>query len=372
MHEQDLLITQIEIYKLSIPLKKPFIISLGTILNAENIIVVIRTSTGISGFGECSPFMTINGESQDTCFIVGQYLAKSLKGKNPLDIEGCTTLLDKIIYANTSIKSAFDIALHDIASRHSKVPLYKFLGGKNNKILVTDYTISIGDPKKMADDALKIKKEGYQVIKVKLGEDADTDVERIKAIRKAIGKHLPLRIDANQGWNIKTAIDVLQTFKNYNIQYCEEPISRFDFMYLNRVRKKSPIPIMTDESCFDERDAKRLIQLKACDMFNLKLGKSSGLYKAKKIIALAEKENMMMQVGGFMESKITMTANAHLALSNKNILYCDFDTPLMFAEDPVSDGIIYKKKGIIKVPETPGLGASINKEWLDKLEKIIV
>ena len=81
---------------------------------------------------------------------------------------------------------------------------------------------------------------------------------------------------------------------------------------------------------------------------------------------------MVMQVGGFMESKITMTANAHLALASPNILYCDFDTPLMFAEDPVSGGIIYKENGIIEVPETHGLGAWIEREKLESMEKVII
>ena len=370
--KDDIQITQIEIYKLSISLKEPFHISLGTIFNADNVVVVIRTSKGISGFGECSPFMSINGESQSTCFVVGELLAKKLKEKNPLNIEGCMNVMDKTIYANTSIKSAFDIALHDIAAQHAGVPLYKFLGGKKNKKLITDYTVSIGEPAKMASDALKIKKDGYRVIKVKLGENKETDVERIKAIRKTIGNKIPIRIDANQGWNVKEAIATLQALKDYNIQYCEEPIPRWDFMNLKKVKKKSPIPVMADESCFDDHDAKRLIQLGACDMFNLKLGKSSGLFKAKKIIALAEKENMIMQVGGFMESKIAMTANAHLALTSKNILHCDFDTPLMFAEDPVSGGIIYKENGIVEVPDTVGLGAWIEKEMLDKLGKVVV
>ncbi len=372
MTAPGLQITQIELYKLFIPLKEPFVISLGTIINAENIIVVIRTGKGISGFGECSPFMSINGESQGTCFLVGQYLAKELKGKNALDIVGCMEAMDKKIYANTSIKSAFDIALHDIASQHAGVPLYTFLGGEKNKTLVTDYTVSIGNPQKMAADAFKIKEAGYPVIKVKLGESKEMDVARIKAIRKTIGNKIPIRIDANQGWDVKTAIKILHALKDYNIQYCEEPIPRWDFMNLKKVKKKSPIPVMADESCFDHHDAKRLIQMGACDMFNLKLGKSSGILKAKKIIALAEKENMTMQVGGFMESKITMTANAHLALSSKNILHCDFDTPLMFAEDPVSGGIVYKENGIIEVPETAGLGAWIDKEWLDKLENVVI
>jgi len=281
-------------------------------------------------------------------------------------------LMDKIIYANTSIKSAFDIAMHDIAAQYAGVPLYKFLGGKNNKTLITDYTISLGTPEKMAADAVTIKEAGFQVIKVKLGEGHDADVERIKAIRKAIGKKLPLRIDANQGWDADTAIKTLKSLGKYHIQYCEEPIPRWDFYNLKRVKDKSPIPVMADESCCDHHDAKKLITLKGCDMFNLKLGKSSGLLKAKKITALAEKAKMGMQVGGFMESKIAMTANAHLALSSKYILHCDFDTPLMFAEDPISGGIVYKDKGVIEVPETPGLGAWIEEEGLAKLEKIVI
>jgi L-Ala-D/L-Glu epimerase len=287
MSAQDLQIIQTELYKLSIPLKEPFVISLGTIHNVENVIVVIRTNKGIAGFGECSPFMTINGENQSTCFIVGQYLAKALKGKDPLDIEGCMNVMDKIIYGNTSIKSAFDIAMHDIAAQYAGVPLYKFLGGEKNKILITDYTVSIGDPQKMATDALKIKHAGFPVIKVKLGEDEKSDVARVQAIRKAIGKKIPVRIDANQGWDVKTAIKTLQALKDYNIQFCEEPIPRWDFMNLGKVKRKSPIPVMADESCSDHHDAKRLIRLGACDMFNLKLGKSSGLLKAQKIIALA-------------------------------------------------------------------------------------
>ncbi|HEY5407027.1 MAG TPA: enolase C-terminal domain-like protein, partial [Ginsengibacter sp.] len=229
MNEQHLEITQIELYKLLIPLKEPFVISLGTIYNAENIILIIRTNNGLSGFGECSPFMTINGESQSTCFLIGEMLAKKLKGKNALDIEDCVNVMDKTIYGNSSIKSAFDIALHDIASQHAVKPLYQFLGGKKSKQLITDYTISMGEPAKMASDALKLKRAGYLVIKVKLGENKKADVERIKSIRKVIGKKIPIRIDANQGWDVKTATKTLAALKEYNIQFCEEPIPRWDF-----------------------------------------------------------------------------------------------------------------------------------------------
>src|SRR5437762_2260857 len=369
MAKKNCQIGSIGIYKLVIPLKEPFVISLGAQYNAESVVVVIKAGD-YTGFGECSPYMSINGESIDTCFIVAQYLAKILQGRNALDIKECVQAMDKTIYGNSSIKSAFDMALYDIASQQAQLPLYKFLGGKNNKTLATDYTVSLGDAGKMAENAKKYKDQGFPVIKVKLGESKDKDAERIHLIREAIGYELPLRIDANQGWDIKTAIATLKELKRYNIQHCEEPIARWDFMRLRKVRKKSPIPIMADESCCDHHDAERLIDLKACDLLNIKLGKSSGIYDALRIIKLAEKAKMKMQVGAFMESRLGMTAFAHLALCSDNIHYCDFDTPLMFVEDPVTGGLTYHENGVVKVPETAGLGASIQGERLDRMEKI--
>lgn len=366
-------ISTIELYKLYIPLNEPFVISLGAIYQVENVVVIIHTTDGYKGYGECSPYKTINGESVDTCFIVGQYLAKVLKGQNALDIAHCSYLMDKIIYANTSIKSAFDMALHDIAAQQSGQPLYQFLGGEKNKTLTTDMTVSISDPQKMKSDAMRFKAEGFPVIKVKLGEGKDMDVTRIKAIREGIGYDMPLRIDANQGWaNAEDAIDILQALQPYNIQHCEEPIPRWQFMQLNKISAASPIPIMADESCCDEHDAERLIQLNACPLFNIKLGKSSGFYKAMKIISLAATAGKHMQIGGFMESRLGMTAAAHLALVNPYILHCDFDTPLMFTKDPVRGGIQYKENGVIEVPETPGLGAVIADDFLREAEKVVL
>ncbi len=367
---QPLTISKIELFKLSIPLIEPFTTSLGTDTDAENVLVKIFTKEGIIGIGECSPYMPINGESQDTCYIVGQYFAKALIGKNPLDIEACIQLMDRIIYANSSIKSAFDIALYDIASQHAGLPLYQFIGGENNKTLVTDYTVSVGEPEQMAKDALKIKNQGYPAIKVKLGKNGPTDVARIKAIRAAVGNEIPIRIDANQGWKVKEAIETLNALAVYDIQHCEEPIARWKFMKLPKLKKHSPIPIMADECCGDEHDAEKLIALNACQYFNIKLGKSGGIYKGLKIVRLAEAAGIHLQVGAMLESRIAMTAFAHFALCSPMIEHYDFDTALMFKEDPVTGGIQYKANGVITITETPGLGATIEDAWLQKMEKV--
>ncbi|MCW3075216.1 MAG: dipeptide epimerase [Flaviaesturariibacter sp.] len=366
-------IQSVELHKLLIPLKEPFVISLGPINDVQNVVVIIRTADGCAGYGESSPYMTINGESVDTCLVVGQYFAQVLKGKNALDIEGCVEAMDRLIYGNSSIKSAFDMALHDIAAQHAGVPLYQFLGGSKNKVLETDMTVSIGAPEKMKSDAVRFKEEGFPAIKVKLGEGKDIDVERIRAIREGIGYDLPLRIDANQGWGTAdNAIEILQALHQFGVEHCEEPIARWRFMELGRVSKNSPIPIMADESCGDDHDAERLISLKACQMFNIKLGKSGGFHKGLKIAQLGDAAGMHLQVGGFMESRLGMTAAAHLALANDAIHHCDFDTPLMFTEDPVIGGIRYLAKGVIDVPEVPGLGAVIDEGYLEGAEKVII
>jgi L-Ala-D/L-Glu epimerase len=366
------LITSIELYKLSIPLKQPFVISLGPQYDADNVIVLIKTKEGLMGWGECSPYMSINGESMDTCFLVGQYLANSLKGKDALDIEACTKEMNAIITRNENIKSAFDMALYDIAAQHAQLPLYKFLSGSKNKIISTDMTVGLGTPEKMAKEALEYKQAGFPSIKVKLGTTTEADVERIKAIRVAIGNEHPLRIDANQGWTVETAIATLQVLGTYNIEHCEEPIAKWNFMELPHVRRNSPIKIMADESCFDHHDAANLARINAVDYFNIKLGKSGGIFNALKIVETAKTNNIHLQVGCFMESRLAITALVHFAYSSDLIVHYDLDTPLLLKEDPVVGGMVFKENGVVEIDEAIGIGARIEESYLKNCEKVVI
>lgn len=128
---------------------------------------------------------------------------------------------------------------------------------------------------------------------------------------------------------------------------------------------------MADECCGDDHDAERLIALNACDYFNIKLGKSGGIFKALKMARMAEAAGLHLQVGAMIESRLAMTAFAHFALSSPNIVHFDFDTALMLREDPVTGGIIYKANGVVEVPEAIGLGATVSEEWLGRWEKVV-
>ncbi len=365
-------IQQIEVYKAPVRLKKPFKISLGSYAYASNIVIVLRTTDGLVGFGECSPFMSIHGESMETAYVVAQYLAKGLIGADAVDTVANASRMDAIIYGNACIKSAFNIAMYDLAAQYAKLPLYKFLGGTNNKQLRTDYTISLDRIAHMLADAEAIIQAGFKIIKAKLGGTKEEDVERIRQIRKFVGPDIIIRIDANQGWNVQDAAAILQALEPFNIQHCEEPISRSLYEELPAIRRASKIRVMADESCCDHLDAQRLINIQAVDSFNIKLSKSAGIDKARKIITLAEKHVMDVQLGGFLESRLGFTAAAHLALTSNAIKHIDFDTPLMFQEDPVVGGLVYKEAGLIEVPEAIGLGAAYDPAYLARLEKILI
>jgi len=369
---ENIVITTIEIIKLNLPYKEPFVISLGVIESATNVVVKIHTNSELTGMGECAPFMTIVGETQETVFELSKQMAKLLKGKDPFAIEDRLTEIDRAVAGNYTMKSAFDMALYDLLAKKAQLPLYKLLGGSNTREIYTDMTISIGSPEKVANDALAFQKAGFPAIKVKLGTKTKDDVARIKAIREAVGEDYPIRIDANQGWDTITAINTLQALGKYNIEHCEEPIPKWNNKDLVKVRENSPIPIMADESVFDHHDAFKLASMGACDFFNIKFSKSGGIHNALKINAIAEASGIKCQVGCMSESRFALTALMHFVLSSKNIVHYDMDSSLMLAEDPVTGGIQYQGKGKWILEEAIGIGADFKEEVLHSMESVTI
>ena len=261
----------------------PFTIATGTMYYAQNIFIRVHTDEGITGVGECSAFPMITGETQETCFAMAKDFASLWKNKNALAIEERMKELHAFAAYNNTAKSAFDMALYDIAAQNANLPLYKFLGGDNIKKLETDLTIGINSPQQMAEQAKEFIERGVRILKIKLGKNAKEDVQRIELINETVGKEIKLRIDANQGWNYDDAVYVLTALKNYNIEFCEQPLHKNNDSLLPQVRKISPVKIMADESVFDHYDAIRLIDADACNYINIKFAKSSGILEAKRI-----------------------------------------------------------------------------------------
>jgi len=350
---------------------EPFVIATETCYAAENIFLKVTTDHGITGVGECSPFPMLVGETQDTCFMVGKNLAKISIGKDPRQIQERMNEFDQFIAYNTTIKSAFDMAFHDIAAKEKGLPLYQYLGGMK-KPIQTDLTIGISSPESMAAKAVQFVADGVKTIKVKLGKNGQEDIQRIKLIREAIGYQIGLRTDANQGWDYKTAAAVLNAIEPYNIEFCEQPMhNRYDNL-LPALKKKVGIPIMADESVFDHYDADRLIQNESCSYINIKLAKSGGICEAIKIADTAAQHGVKCMLGGMVESRLALTGKVHLAMAHNNIHFYDLDTCLLgHLTDPVTGGARYKNY-FLELDDIPGIGADIDPDFLKDAESITI
>jgi L-Ala-D/L-Glu epimerase len=360
-------ITYTEIWKFSIPMH-PFTIATGTLDYAQNIFIRLHVEEGLFGVGECSAFPMISGETQATCFEMAKDFAAIWKGKDAMAIAERMDDLHRFTAFNSTAKSAFDMALYDLAAKKAGQPLYQFLGGKKKEI-ETDLTIGIGQPLEMARTAMAFKENGVRMIKIKLGKNAKEDVERVERIRQAVGQEMILRIDANQGWSPDMAALALTQMGPCNIQFCEQPIRHWDDKELPALRKISPIPLMADESVFDHHDAKRLIDADACDFVNIKLAKSGGMLEAALINECCEKNRIPCMMGGMLESRLALTCFAHFALAHDNIIFYDLDTCLLgHQSDPVIGGIQYRGY-FLELSAAPGIGADVSNEFLEQCQK---
>lgn len=260
------------------------------------------------------------------------------------------------IEGNTSAKAAVDMALYDLFTQEKGIPLYKYLGGYRDKV-ETDITISINEPEEMAADAVEVVQQGFSALKLKVGIDSEKDIQRVKAIRDAVGNDMKIRLDANQGWEVDEAINTIRKIEElgFDVELVEQPVKARDFEGMKKVKDSVNTIIMADESCFSPEDARRLLEMKAADVLNIKLMKCGGIYKALQIIEIAEEFGVECMLGCMVESKISLTAAAHLAAAKKTITRVDLDAAILLKEDPVIGGF-NKDIPWFSLSDAPGLG----------------
>ncbi|BAC14921.1 muconate cycloisomerase [Oceanobacillus iheyensis HTE831] len=360
-------ITSVETFIGSVPLHTPFKTALRTVTVAESIIVKITSEDGYVGWGEAPPTHVITGESLASIeYAIHHVIKPFLIGNSLSTYERIFEQLQACMIGNTSAKAAVDMAIYDLLAQYAKLPLYQYLGGYHSEI-ETDYTVSVNTVEEMVRDANQYKLNGFSILKVKVGKDQiETDMERIKAIRQSVGNEVRIRLDANQGWNPKEAVKVIQKMEDLqlNIELVEQPVIAKDLEGLKFVTDRTETPIMADEAVFSIHDARQVLENKAADLINIKLMKSGGIHQARKIATLAQSYGIECMVGSMIETKLGISAAAHFAASHPVVTRFDFDAPLMLSGDLVHGGVIYKGSHL-SFSEDYGLGiCGIRSEFL--------
>jgi o-succinylbenzoate synthase len=350
-------IRHIETMLLTTPLKKPFKTALRQTSVSESIIVKIHSDDGQIGFGGAAPTAVITGDTLDSITgAIVNYISPAILGMDIEELEIIMKRLHGSIYRNTSAKAAIDMALYDLFGKHFKMPLYKYFGGARKEI-ESDITVSVNSPEEMAWDATEYIKRGYTTLKTKVGLDSQLDIIRVKKIREAVGNDVKLRLDANQGWIAKEAVRTIRKLEDMgmDIELVEQPVKAHDVEGLKYVTDNVDTPIMADESLFLPEDGFRILKLRAADILNIKLMKCGGLHNALKINAMAESCGVECMLGSMIESKIGITAAAHLACGKLNITRADLDAVDLMAEDPIEGGVQVTGSRHV-IPDSYGLG----------------
>lgn len=350
-------ITDIKFQRAGFRFTEPFKVAFVVMEGYDTLVVKIETDEGIFGFGEAAPMEFVTGDNLETALCVGKEFRELLIGQDPLAIGEIHRLMDGRYIYNTAIKAAIDLACYDIAARKMGVPLYKYLGGVRN-FVESDVTIGIASPEEMAAKANEWVLKGWNILKIKLGENTETDLERIRRIRETVGPDVVLRVDANQGWAVKESIRVSRSLEQFKVELIEQPVAYWDIDGLREIRRASDVDIVADESCHGPMDAARLAKQEAVDGINIKLMKCGGIYPALKINAIAEANGIYCMVGCMGESRIANAAGMHFAAACKNVKKIDLDAAFFTRNNWIEGGYSHDG-GKCTLLESPGLGITV-------------
>ncbi|REF38121.1 mandelate racemase/muconate lactonizing enzyme family protein [Thermasporomyces composti] len=356
-------ITEVRCHPVSAPLHTPFVTALRRATTSESLLVEVLDDDGNSGWGEAPEVWRVTGESMagaQAC-VMGP-LRDALVGADPDDLTRLLRAVHTSVVGNHNAKAAVDVALHDLAARRLGIPLVRLLGGTSRRVL-TDVTLSAGEPDELAEAARARLEEGFTVLKVKVGQrtaaGARADVARVRAVRDAVGPDALIRIDANQGWTPREAVRVIHALEDadLDVELVEQPVAAADLDGLAFVSDRVTTPILADEAVYGARDLVEVIRRRAADLVNVKLGKCGGIGPARTLLDLAEAHGMGTLIGSMVEGPIGVGAAASLAAACGTTLVSDLDAAWWLAESPVEGGMRYEGPEVV-LPDAPGLGVT--------------
>jgi o-succinylbenzoate synthase len=351
-------ISDIKFGTLRVPLKTPFKTALRTVDKIEDIVVMVTTDTGHTGYGEAPATAVITGDTHGSIVeAIKHYIWPRVVGQEVANLNRLTQLIQGAMEKNSSAKAAVEIAVYDLWGQLYDAPLYRLLGG-GDPLITTDITISVDYIDKMVADSLSAVERGFESLKIKVGKDIGVDIERVKAVHAAVEGRALLRLDANQGWTAKQAVYALQTLEDAGVrlELVEQPVKAQDLNGMKYVTERVHTPIMADESVFGPTEVVELIRMRAADIINIKLMKTGGISNAIRIADIAAMYGVECMIGCMLETGISVAAAVHVAVAKSDaITKIDLDGPSLCTFNPIDGGVIFNDAEI-SVTDAAGLG----------------
>lgn len=321
------------------------------------VFVRLETQQGDVAWG-CAAVGTLPaGETLDSVTQACRACADRARDLNPLTIEYALAELAALTEGAPAALCAFDLAFHDLLGLATGQPLYRLLGGFRDRIQ-TSITVGLGTVQETVEMARDRAHQGFRILKIKGGLDAEADVRRVRAVHDAL-PHITLRLDADEGYTVQEAIDVAQAL-NGRLEMLEQPVpASAGIPALRQVTARSPIPILADQSVAGPASALEIAGQHAADGLSIKLARCGGINCAQQMDAIARAAHIATMVGCVYEPVLLIAAELAFALSSPAVRYGDLDGHFDLVGDPTVPSFVVQDGWLIAT-DVPGLGCTVS------------
>jgi L-alanine-DL-glutamate epimerase-like enolase superfamily enzyme len=335
---------ELRVESIQVETRHAFRIARGTKARRE-VFVLSLEAEGVVGYGEAAP-QEFYGETALTVRAAVQSIGRLIDGE-PDEIRrrlhDRASELHRVLARHASVRAALDMALWDLRGKREGQPVWRLVGADPAAAPLTSFTIGIDAPG-VIDEKVDAAAP-YRILKVKVGLPGDLEL-----LDRVIGRSGKMvRVDANEGWDLETAIVKTVELYRRHVEFCEQPLPHEAEEDLRQLKRLSPLPLILDESIVDERDVDA--RHDQGHGINIKLMKCGGITPALAMIDRARAHGLRVMIGCMLETSLAVTAAAHVSPLCD---YADLDGNLLLRDDPF-EGVTVQE-GRLVLPEAPGLG----------------
>jgi L-alanine-DL-glutamate epimerase-like enolase superfamily enzyme len=342
--------------------------SYGSTPAARHVVTIVTTDEGVIGVGEASPEYLWTGEDlRSCCNCITNYVAPALVGQDPLAVEAAARGMDAAITFNQQAKASVEMALWDIVGKVAKLPLHQVWGGRVRDAIAVKFVVS-GPPQRAAEMARELTGRGFPYIKIKTGLELAGDLERVRAVRKALDQSVPIGIDSNEGWTYLETVKALPELEALGVSFIEQPFYRYPRQAFADLRKLTNIPLVAHESLFSVDDALELATTRAVDVWALTPQTHKGYLRTRDILGIANAARIPCLLGTNLELGIGSAFMAQIGLSAPSIdgtIPSDLIGPFYHVHDVINEKFELRG-GAIHPPEGPGLGVTLDEDAMKR------
>ncbi len=342
-----------------IPFRRMFVTSGGAQQVREGVIVKLESDSGIYGLGEIAP---LRAKTVRNVVHLLTFLQRRIAGIEVDDIPQATRRLGARKEVNAAIACGLDIAACDLLAREARVPVVELLGGCRRRLVPVNATIAEDTPAMAAQSARRAVESGFRCVKLKVGMRGEIEREcaLVGAVLDAMGARALLRLDANQAWDVDTAINYIsELHASFEFEFIEQPVAAGNIEGLARVRRMVDVPIAADEAVTSLDTARAIIETGAADLLVIKPMIVGGLRPALEIIHMAAAMGVESVVTTTIDSGVGIVAALHLAASFEGKFACGLATAELLESD-LTSSTPQPHDGHMVCPNAPGLGVEID------------